>query len=146
MENSPQVLLCIPDPNIRKNLASQIIPPETSAEILEAPDLSTALNLAQEDTNHRIKVVIIGLFEEIEDMLVIIMAIRLDINTAVKTILIYDSTQRSERENKTTKEYLDEVDDETIDTVAKTVDFTLPYPINIPEMRSIIAALLTAQP
>jgi len=146
MENKPQVLLCIPDPNIRKNLASQIIPPETNAEILEAPDLTTALNLTREDTNHRIKVVIIGLFEEIEDMLVIILKIKLDINTAVKTILIYDSTQHSERENKTAKEYLDKVDDETIQTIARIVNFTLPYPINIPEIRSIIAALLTAQP
>ncbi len=138
MENNPQVLLCIPDPTIRKNIAGQIIPPGISAKILETQDLATTLSLIREDTNHRIKIVIIGLFEEIEGTLVEIMMIRQNLNAGIKTILVYDPIQLNE-EGKTHKDLLDQIPSES----ATSVDLIFPYPINILEMRGKIAGLLT---
>lgn len=140
MENNPQIpqiLLCIPNQTIRKNYTGQIIPPETSAEILEAPDIDTAIDLIQKDTDHRIKAVIMGLFEEIEETLIIITAIKQSLRPTIETIFIYDPTQRN-KEQVTHKDFLDQT--ESISTDA--IDFTLPYPINIPEIRKILATAL----
>lgn len=133
----PQILLCMPDQTIRRNIAAQIIPPGTSAEILEAPDINTAIDLIQKDTDNRIKAVIIGLLEEIEETLIRITAIKQSLRPTIETIFIYDPTQRN-KEQVTHKDVLDQIP--SISTNA--IDFTLPYPVNIPEIRKILAAAL----
>lgn len=140
MENNPQVLLCIANPTIKTNLASQIIPPGTNAEILEAPDIKTAIDYIQGDTNKRIRIVIIGLFDGIAETLAAIMIIKRHLDKDIKTIFVYDPVQLSEEqgERQTHENYLNEAPPEATDSV----DLIFPYPVNIPEMRDRIAALL----